>query len=217
MKPFQHTSVRAFVALLAAASPVGLARAEDAAAPPGASQLGEITVTADRVTEPVNSVGSDVTVIPGARVRQWGANGITEVLRETVGVTVTQNGGPSSLTNVQLRGGQAGQALVMIDGVPIGNPSGTDGSLDFGNLSAIDVDRIEIVRGPQSSLYGSDAMSGVINIITRKGAEGETRRSVTIQGGSYGTLQATASASGVTGPLTWSLGVTDMYLSLIHI
>lgn len=211
MKPFQNRSIRALVALLAAASPAGFARAQDAPAAPGAAQLGEITVTADRVAAPVNSVGSDVTVIPGARVRQWGANGVTEVLREAVGVTVTQNGGPSSLTNIQLRGGQPGQALVMIDGVPIGNPAGTDGSLDFGNLSAIDIDRIEIVRGPQSSLYGSDAMSGVINIITRKGAEGETRRTATIQGGSYGTLQATASASGATGPLTWSLGVTDMY------
>ena len=99
----------------------------------------------------------------------------------------------------------------MIDGVPIGNPAGTDGSLDFGNLSAVDIDRIEIVRGPQSSLYGSDAMSGVINIITKKGKKGEPRRTVTIEGGSYGTRQATATLSGSADSWIYSLGVTDMY------
>ncbi len=110
-----------------------------------------------------------------------------------------------------LRGGNAGQVLVMIDGVPIGNVAGTDGSLDFGNLSAVDIDRIEIVRGPQSSLYGSDAMSGVINIITKKGKKGEQRRTVTIEGGSYGTVQGTATVSGSTDNWIYALGVTNMY------
>jgi vitamin B12 transporter len=125
------------------------------------------------VEEPVNSTGSDVTVIPGSRIQQWGANGITEVLREVVGVTVNETGGPNTVTEVRLRGADPGQALVMIDGVPISNVAATDGSLDFGNLSALDIDRIEIVRGPQSSLYGSDPMSGVINIITKKCKKGE--------------------------------------------
>lgn len=195
----------ALAALLAAALPPNFARAQEPAS------LGEITVTADRIDEPVNATGSDVTVIPGSRIQQWGANGVTEVLREAVGVNVTQNGGPSSLTTVTLRGASAGQALVMIDGVPIGNVSGTDGSLDFGNLSAIDIDRIEIVRGPQSSLYGSDAMSGVINIITKKGKKGEQRRTVTVEGGSYGTIQGAASASGASDNWTYALGVTNTY------
>jgi vitamin B12 transporter len=159
--------------------------------------LPEITVTADRVDEPVNSTGSDATVIPGSQIQQWSAQGITEVLREVVGVTVTQTGGPSSLTEVRLRGADPGQALVMIDGVPIGNVAGTDGSLDFGNLTALDIDRIEIVRGPQSSLYGSDAMSGVINIITKKGVKGKPVRTATVEGGSYGTIQGRASVSGL--------------------
>jgi vitamin B12 transporter len=163
------------------------------------------------VEEPVNSTGSDVTVIPGSRIQQWGGNGITEVLREVVGVTVNETGGPNTVTEVRLRGADPGQALVMIDGVPIGNVAGTDGSLDFGNLSALDIDRIEIVRGPQSSLYGSDAMSGVINIITKKGKKGEQHRTVTIQGGSYGTIQGTAAVSGSTDDWTYSLGVTNMY------
>ncbi len=193
-------------ALVVAASQPNFARAQATS-----NELGEITVTAERVDQPVNSVGSDVTVIPGSRVQQWGANGITEVLREAVAVTVTQNGGPSAQTSVTLRGGNSGQVLVMVDGIPIGNPASTNGSLDFGNLSALDIDRIEIVRGPQSSLYGSDAMSGVINIITRKAKKGEQRRTVTIQGGSYGAIQGTATVSGSTDNWLYSLGVTEMY------
>src|SRR5208283_269279 len=190
--------------LLAALQPT-LARAQDA------TSLGDITVTADRVEEPVNASGSDVTVIPGSRIQQWGANGVTEVLREAVGVTVTQNGGPSSLTTVTLRGADAGQVLVMLDGVPIGNVAGTDGSLDFGNLSAIDIDRIEILRGPQSALYGSDAMSGVINIITKKGKQGEPVRTATVEAGSYGTVTARASVSGASDAWTYSLGATGTH------
>jgi vitamin B12 transporter len=195
----------ALAAMLGVASFASLARAQEA------TSLGEITVTADRVDEPVNSTGSDVTVIPGSRIQQWGAQGITEVLREVVGVSVTQTAGPSSLTEVRLRGGDPGQALVMIDGVPIGNAAGTDGSLDFGNLTALDIDRIEIVRGPQSSLYGSDAMSGVINIITKKGVKGKPVRSVTVEGGSYGTIQGRASMSGADDNWTYSLGVSAMH------
>jgi outer membrane cobalamin receptor len=185
----------ALAAMLGVAAFSPIARAQDTLSTQNATTLPDVTVTADRVEEPVNSTGSDVTVIPGSRIQQRGAQGITEVLREVVGVTVTQTAGPSSLTEVRLRGADSGQALVMIDGVPIGNVAGTDGSVDFGNLTALDIDRIEIVRGPQSSLYGSDAMSGVINIITKKGAKGKPVRTVNIEGGSYGTIQGRASIS----------------------
>jgi vitamin B12 transporter len=174
-------------------------------------QLGEFTVTADRIEEPVSSTGSDVTVIPGPEVEKWGANGVTEVLREAVGTVVTPTGGPNTQTSVSLRGSDPSQTLVMIDGVPIGNPAATDGSLDFSNLSAIDIDRIEIVRGPQSALYGSDAMGGVINIITKKAKKGEKHTTLTLQGGSYGTVQGTATTSGATDNWTYALGVTDAY------
>ena len=203
---FKRPSGYAFAAILGAASLANLAHAQATS-----SQLGEITVTADRVDEPVNSTGSDVTVIPGSRIQEWGANGITEVLREAVGVDVTPSGGPNTATEVRIRGGDPGKSLVMIDGIPIGNVAGTDGSLDFGNLSALDIDRIEIVRGPQSSLYGSDAMSGVINIITKKGKKGERRRTVTIEGGSYGAITGTATMSGSTDNWVYSLGITNTY------
>ena len=91
----------------------------------------------------------------------------------------------------------------MIDGMPIGNPAATDGSLDFSNLSAVDIDRIEIVRGPQSSLYGSDAMGGVINIITKKGKKGEQHTTLTVQGGATARSRARPPppARRTTGPI----------------
>ncbi len=192
----------AICALFISTSVSSIARADDVSAIP------EVTVTADRVDEPVNSTGSSVTVIPGTRLQQWGPQGITEVLRDVAGVEVTQTSGPGTTTQVRLRGADPGQALVMIDGVPVGNVAGTDGSLDFGNLTAIDIERIEILRGPQSALYGSDAMSGVINIITKKGKAGKPQRSATIEAGSYGTITARASMSGATDNWTYSLGVS---------
>ena len=205
MVTFRQPSGCALVALIAAVAQPSFVHAQNSTALP------EITVTAERVEQPVNATGSDVTVIPGARLSQWGPQGITEVLREVEGVTVNQSGGPGTATDVRLRGAAPGQALILIDGVPVGNAAGTDGTLDFGNLSAIDIERIEILRGPQSALYGSDAMSGVVNIITKKGKDGAPVRSATVEAGSYGTVTARASVSGATGPWSYSLGATGTH------
>ena len=112
---------------------------------------------------------------------------------------------------VRLRGANPGETLVLIDGVRIGNTTATDGSLDFGNLAIVDIDRIEILRGPQSALYGSDAMGGVINIITRKGAGKTPKRTVTVEAGSYGTLSTRATHVGRRRRWTYSLGVNLLH------
>ena len=91
------------------------------------------------------------------------------MLRGVAGLDVAEAGGVGWVTQVRLRAANPGETLVLIDGIRIGNTTATDGSVDFGNLSVANIDRIEILRGPQSALYGSDAMGGVINIITRKG------------------------------------------------
>ncbi|MGO9941374.1 MAG: TonB-dependent receptor plug domain-containing protein [Rhodoblastus sp.] len=192
-------------AILGAAAFTNIAHADDA------TPLPEVVVTADRITEPASAPGASVTVIPGSRVAQWGTQGITETLREAVGVEVTPTGGSGSTTTVRIRGGDPGAVLVLIDGQRVGNVAGTDGSLDFGNLTAVNIDRIEVLRGPQTALYGSDAMAGVINIITKKGTSGEPQRSVSIEGGSYGTISGRASMSGADGNWTYSLGVNAMY------
>ena len=172
--------------------------------------LPEITITADRIEEPVGQTGSSVTIVPSSEIEKLGPKGMSDVLRSVVGVDVVQVGGIGSVTSVRLRGASAGQTLVLIDGVRIGDAASTDGSLDFGNLSAVDVERIEVLRGPQSALYGSDAMGGVINIITRKGTK-KPRRSVTVEAGSYGTLSTRATMSGGDDKWTYSLG-----LNLLH-
>jgi vitamin B12 transporter len=183
----------------------GFALADDAA------PLPEVVVTADRIPEPISETGSAITVIPGERIAQYGTQGITETLREVAGVEVTPSGGPGSVTLVRIRGAEPGAVLVLVDGQRVGNVSATDGTLDFGNLTAANIDHIEVLRGPQTALYGSDAMAGVINIITRKGTAGETKRSVSVEGGSYGTMSGRASISGGDGNWTYSLGVNAMH------
>ncbi len=172
--------------------------------------LPDIVVTADRVQEAIGQVGSAVTVIPGSEIEKFGGRGLADVLRNVAGVEVDEAGGVGSATEVRIRGSNPGQVLILLDGVRIGNTASTDGSLDFGNLSIVDVDRIEVLRGPQSALYGSDAMGGVINIITKKGSK-TPKRSVTVEAGSYGTLSTRASMSGADDAWTYSLGVNLLH------
>ena len=179
-------------------------------APARADQLPDVVITADRVEEPIGQTGASVTVIHAAEVQKLGTKGLADVLRGVAGLDVDQSGGVGSATEVHLRGADAGKTLVLIDGVRVGDAASTDGSVDFGNLAPVDVERIEILRGPQSALYGSDAMGGVINIITRKGAKA-ARRNVTVEAGSYGTLSTRASLSGGDDRWTYSLGVNLLH------
>jgi vitamin B12 transporter len=175
-----------------------------------ADQLPEIVVTADRVEEPIGQTGASVTVIRAAEVEKLGTKGVADVLRGVAGLDVEDAGGVGAVTQVHLRGSNPGETLVLIDGVRIGDAAATDGSVDFGNLAPVDIDRIEILRGPQSALYGSDAMGGVINIITRKGSK-TPRRNVTVEAGSYGTLSTRATLSGGDDRWTYSLGVNLLH------
>ncbi len=175
-----------------------------------ADELPEITVTADRIEEPIGQTGASVTIIPGAEVAKLGTKGLADVLRGVAGLDVDEAGGVGAVTEVRLRGSNPGETLVLIDGVRIGDPSATDGSLNFGNLSAVDIERIEVLRGPQSALYGSDAMGGVINIITRKGGK-TPHRTVTVEAGSYGTISTKATMSGGDDVWTYSLGVSALH------
>ena len=181
-----------------------------ALAPALADELPEIVVTADRVEEPIGQTGASVTVISAAEVQKLGTKGLADVLRGVAGLDVADAGGVGSVTQVRLRAANPGETLVLIDGIRIGNTTATDGSVDFGNLSAANIDRIEVLRGPQSALYGSDAMGGVINIITRKGGK-TPHRTVTVEAGSYGTLSTRATMSGGDDRWTYSLGVNALH------
>jgi vitamin B12 transporter len=178
--------------------------------PAFADALDPIVVTASRSEQTVSQTGSSVAVVSADMIGKTASKGLADALRGVPGLEVREAAGIGSATSITIRGSAPGQTLVLIDGVRIGDSSAIDGSVDFGNLAAVDIERVEVLRGPQSALYGSDAMGGVINIITRK-AEGSPRRSVAIEGGSYGTVHARASVSGSTDRLSYSFGIDGIH------
>jgi len=173
-------------------------------------QIPELTVTADRIEEPVGQTGASVTIIPAEKIEKLGSLNLADALRDVAGIQVTNAGGVGATTTVSLRGSQPGETLVLLDGIRIGGPTSPGDSVDFGALTALDIERIEVLRGPQSALYGSDAMGGVINIITRKGSK-TTKRTVTVEGGSYGTLSTRTTMSGGDGQWTYALGLNALH------
>src|SRR3954465_7355625 len=169
------------------------------------SNTPDIVVTPSRTEEPIQRAGSAVTVITADEIEQSSVRDVGDLLRRSPGLTVTQNGGPGQIQTVRMRGGESRHTLVLIDGIRVNDPSTTGREFDFSTLVLADVERIEVLRGPQSALYGSDAMGGVINIITKKGG-GPAQFNVRTEGGSYGTAVTNGSVTGSSGP--WSYAVT---------
>jgi len=156
--------------------------------------LKEVVVTATRIETPAEEVGSSLTVITAEDIAAKGCTTVTEVLRGTVGVDVAVAGGPGQESSVFLRGAESYQTLVLIDGLELNDPSGRNRGVNFANLTVDNIERIEILRGPQGPLYGADAMGGVINIITKRG-EGRPRYFIEGEGGSYGTWRESVGAN----------------------
>jgi vitamin B12 transporter len=167
--------------------------------------LEEVVVTATRTPQRPEEIAASVTVLRGEDLERRQVRMIAEVLREVPGVTVVQTGGPGGTTSVFLRGAGSNQTLVLIDGVKVNSP--TTGTTDWSNLTAENIDRIEIIRGPQSTLYGSEAMGGVIQIFTKRG-RGKPEGAVGLEAGSFKTFRERASVRGETGPLDYSLSVS---------
>lgn len=167
----------------------------------------EITITANRTPTAIQRTGSAITVLSGEDIRKTSGGSLVDALRYVPGLDITETGGPGGTTAVRLRGANAGQTLVLVDGVRVNDPSGASGEFDFASLAPGLIDRIEVLRGPQSALYGSDAIGGVINIITKKG-RGPLQTYGQIEGGSYGTLTGNAGAFGTRGPWDYALAVS---------
>ena len=157
--------------------------------------IGDVVVTATKTEEKIDEVGSSFNVVTKEIIESSGKSMVGDVLRDIPGVIVVQSGGIGGVTSVYLRGTRPGDTLVLIDGVEVNDPISPTRSFDFANLSVSDIERIEIVRGPQSTLYGSDAIGGVINIITKKGSE-KTEASILFEGGSYKTFREAVSIGG---------------------
>lgn len=148
-------------------------------------RLNEVVVTADRTAQDNRQSGSSITVITAEDVEKRHVNSVLELLRDVPGVVVTTSGGLGTATSIRIRGANDVHTLVLLDGVRI--HSNTLGSAQLQNLTTDNIDRIEIVRGPQSTLYGSDAMGGVIQIFTKKGTGNHS--SISYEGGSFNTNQ----------------------------
>jgi vitamin B12 transporter len=142
---------------------------------------------------PREKIGTAVTVITGEELRAQQVRYVADALRSLPGVSVSRSGGPGNLTQVRIRGAEANHTLVLIDGIEANATS--DGDFDFATLLTDDIERIEVLRGPQSGLYGSKALGGVINIITKSG-KGPLTATVRVEGGAYGTGDFAARVSG---------------------
>jgi vitamin B12 transporter len=128
-----------------------------------------IVVTATRSAQPLSKVGASISIIDAKAISQSQATSVVDVLRDMPGLGISRNGGVGSLTSVRVRGAESDQTVLLLDGIKLNDPSGPGGGYNFGNLLVGDIARIEVLRGPQSTLYGSQAIGGVINIITRSG------------------------------------------------
>lgn len=174
------------------------------AEPPDAV-LPEIVTSASRWEEPVGHVPQDVAVITRADIEKKGVPFVADLLRLQPDLQVVQNGGPGTNTTLLMRGGGSNQVLVLIDGIKFNSPS--TGSADLSSLLTTDIERIEIIKGPQSTLYGSEAMAGVVNIITKKGA-GKLKTDLSVEGGSFATVKTAGSVSGGTDRTNYRLSAT---------
>ena len=132
-------------------------------------KLNPIVVTATRVPTPLASVSSAITVVTGEELRERGIGTVAEALRDVPGVDVVETGPWGGATSLFVRGGESDYVRVLVDGVPVNTPGG---GVDLAALTTADVERIEIVRGPASVLYGSDAVTGVVQVFTRSAADG---------------------------------------------
>lgn len=194
----RHSRPALAVALAIAFQPV-LAAPEDEAA---------IVVTATRTPTRVSEQLADMTVIDRAAIEAAGPTTLPQLLAQQPGLQITTQGGSGKVTGLFMRGSNTGHTLLLVDGVPLG--SATLGTPTLQNLPLSQIERIEILRGPASSLYGSDAIGGVIQVFTRQGEAGPARPEAYAGIGSRGTTQLAAGVAGGTKTLSYSLRAAQL-------
>jgi len=168
------------------------------------TRIAPLVVTATRSEADTRRLSTSISVITGAELRERGFRFVLDWLQEVPGLTVVQTGSFGGQTSLFTRGGESDYTKVLIDGIPANQPGG---SIDLASLGTELVERIEVLRGPASVLYGSDAVSGVIQIVTRRGA-GRPRIDVAARFGTFGTADLQAEAAGGAGIARWSAGLS---------
>ena len=181
-----------------------VASAQTPSAPLPQGALDDIVVVANRMAEPVSKVGNSVTVITEAEIKASQAVVISDLLATTPGLTIVRNGGIGAPTSVLIRGAESAQTLVLIDGVALNDPSAPAAGFDFARLLAGNIARIEILRGAQSTLYGSQAIGGVISVTTAQPTS-PIGGGLTAEGGSRETGYLSGNLGGKGESLSWQL------------
>jgi vitamin B12 transporter len=172
------------------------------------TSLDEVVVVATRSPESLDKIGNSVTVLDQQTIQDSQYVGVNELLATTPGITTASNGGPGTVTSIFVRGADSDHTVILIDGVKLYDPASVNGSVDLGNLLVGDISRIEILRGSQSTLYGSQAIGGVINIITTQptaGLGGDVQ-------GEFGSLDSGLAKAGIGGKFdNWSFRLAGTY------
>ncbi len=186
----------------------GYARqAEDGAVPTMDQVVVSVTQTETTSTK---IGGNSVTVITAKEIEEKNAHTVVELLKNVPGVFVTSTGGMGTNASVFIRGADSKNTLVMLDGIILNDPSSANRSADLSDINLDQVERIEVIRGAMSVMYGSNATAGVVNIITKKGSK-DPEITARVEGGSFGTWKTGGHASGATDRLTYA--VSGSYLS----
>lgn len=199
----------AIATLLLAAAPAFAEEAPVAADPDvagkaGATSVDTLIVTATRSPQAIEKIGASVTVFDKAEIDATQATAVVDLLTSVPGVSYSRNGGVGATTGVNIRGAESQHTVVLIDGVKLNDPSSTQGGFDFGNLLIGDVSRVEVLRGAQSTLWGSQAIGGVVNIVTAD-PTAPLETALDIEGGSRNTGYMRGGIGGADGRLTWRL------------
>ena len=157
--------------------------------------ISDVVITATKTPTSTLELANSITVIDSFEIERRKKNNVMDLLKTEYGLSLVQQGAFGSLTNVYTRGAGSGHTLILIDGVEINMPNDPVSSFDFGNLPVDNIERIEILRGPQSTLYGSDALAGIINIISKKGS-GKPKYYLTTEGGSFNSYKGLMGLNG---------------------
>jgi vitamin B12 transporter len=187
-----------------------LSPAARADAAPDENNADIVVVSATRIPTPVSEVASSMTVITADDIAARQGQALPDILKDVPGLNVVQTGGPGGLTAIYMRGTNANHIKVLVDGIDVSDPASTDGSFDFSRFLTQDIQSIEVLRGPQSGLYGSEAIGGVIDITTHSGS-GPAQLTAAVEAGSFDSFNQGALLSGSEGKFHYSVNLEHMH------
>ncbi len=170
-------------------------------------KLNDVVITATKTPANTLELANSISVIDSIQISNSNVNNAFDVLKNETGISFTRQGGNGTLSNLYIRGANSSHTLVLIDGVEVNLTNDPSGVYDFSALPIDNIERIEVLRGPQSTLYGSDALAGVINIISKKG-NGAPKFSLLTEGGSYNSYKAQLGLNGSLQKLNYSVALS---------